>query len=319
MVFIAPPITNARLVQGPFIGSEAVAAGRISKYRLGRQFTAIHPDVYVLPGAELTLEQRAMAAWLWSRRNAVMAGLTASALHGARYVEDSQPIELIWANRRPPRGIRTYNDELRADEITEAGRWGLPTTTVERTVFDLGRRGALDEAVARLDALGNARRFAGPQVLQWAQSRHGGKRGLRQVETALGLHDAGAESPRETSLRLLIVRAGYPRPQTQIPVVSRDGRRRYYLDMGWEDLQLAVEYDGDHHRSDPAQFASDIIRSEDIAELGWTRIRVTKRHNTTEVLHRLSRAWPSTVHSDRLLRRNVDQSALSAPVRGPAA
>jgi hypothetical protein len=52
-----------------------------------------------------------------------------------------------------------------------------------------------------------------------------------------------AESPKETWLRLLLVRNGYPRPRTQIPVLSPDGRHWYYLDMGWEDRMLAVEYD----------------------------------------------------------------------------
>ena len=32
---------------------------------------------------------------------------------------------------------------------------------------------------------------------------------------------------------------------------------------------LAVEYDGEHHRADPAVFAYDIKRSEDLDELGW--------------------------------------------------
>jgi hypothetical protein len=80
-------------------------------------------------------------------------------------------------------------------------------------------------------------------------SRHRHTRGLRQLEAVLNLVDAGAESPKETWLRLLVIRAGYPRPRTQIPVLSPDGRRRYYLDMGWEDIMLALEYDGDHHRT----------------------------------------------------------------------
>ena len=69
-------------------------------------------------------------------------------------------------------------------------------------------------------------------------------RGLRQLGAALNLVDAGAESPRETALRLLLIGAGYPRPRTQIPVIGADGRRQYYLDMGWEGPMLAVG-DGD--------------------------------------------------------------------------
>jgi len=43
---------------------------------------------------------------------------------------------------------------------------------------------------------------------------------------------------------LLLIDAGFRRPVTQIPVV--DGWRLVrVLDMGWEDLKVAAEYDGD--------------------------------------------------------------------------
>lgn len=285
----------------PFLGSEAVAAGLATKYQLRNPrgpYIAMFPDVYTRRDAEMTIHHRAAAAWLWSHRGGVIAGLTASALHGAGYVDDAAPIELYWPNRRPPRGIRTHKGvELSPDEVTE--QRGLALTTVVRTAFDLGRRGNLGDAVARLDALGNASRFHVEDVRALAQQRHRGARGVRQLIRALDLHDPGAQSPKETWLRLLLIRNGYPRPATQIPVTSADGRRRYYLDMGWEERKLAVEYDGDHHRSDPMQFAHDIIRSEDLDELSWTTVRVAKRHQTAEVLQRVARAWAATVHSDR--------------------
>lgn len=291
------------------MGSEAVAAGLVRKHQLRSRFTAVFPDVYTYPDRELTLQHRAMAAWLWSRRAGVVAGLTASALHGARYVEDSWPIELISPGRRPPRGIMTHNVELGADETTV--RWRVPVTTPERTAFDVARRGELDDAVVRLDALGNATGLRAAAVGAVAQ-RHKGARGMRQLADALDLYDAGAQSPWETWLRLLLIREGFPRPQTQIPVTSADGRRRYYLDMGWEDLKLAVEYDGDQHRVDPVQFAHDIARAEDLDELGWARVRVVKRNSTADVLRRVSRAYDARVRSAREIERNRNLSAPSA-------
>ncbi|CDP89685.1 MULTISPECIES: endonuclease domain-containing protein [Mycolicibacterium] len=283
----------------PFLGSEAVAAGTVRKHELRNPrgpFVAVFPDVYTDRGREMTMHERATAAWLWSHRQGVIAGLSASALHGAQYVDDAHPVELIWSNRRPPRGIVTLKGTVDDDDVIV---WrGLPFTSLLRTAFDLGRRGPLDEAVARLDALGNATRLRADDAAAFA-SRHRGARGMRQLITALGLYDSGAQSPKETWLRLLLIRAGYPRPTTQIPVTSADGRRQYYLDMGWEDHKLAVEYDGDHHRKDPVQFANDIIRSEHLDELGWTRVRVAKRHSADDVLARVARVWAATVHSDR--------------------
>jgi very-short-patch-repair endonuclease len=81
-------------------------------------------------------------------------------------------------------------------------------------------------------------------------------------------------------------------------VLSPDGRRWYYLDMGWRDMLLAAEYDGEQHRTDPDQFAADILRSEDLDVLGWTRIRVVKANSSVDVLRRLDRAWRSKLRSD---------------------
>lgn len=297
-------------VQTPFIGSEAVATGRVRKHQLRSRFTAMFPDVYTdKSGDDLTTYHRATAAWLWSRRGGVIAGLTASKLHGAKYIDDSFPIELAWSSRRPPYGIVTHKVQLATDDVVVRG--GLPFTSVERTAFDIGRRGTLDESIARLDALGNATGFTADTARQFALG-HRGARGMRQLVEALDLYDPGAESPPETALRLLLIRAGYPRPATQIPVRSADGKRQYYLDMGWEKYKLAVEYDGDHHRKDPRQFAHDVLRSEDLDELRWTRIRVVKRHSESDVLARVARAWAATgepalaPHDERASRsRNI--------------
>jgi very-short-patch-repair endonuclease len=216
------------------------------------------------------------------------SGLAASAMHGAKWIDDDSPVELIWNNARSPNGVVTRDQLLLETEIQRLD--GLSVTTPQRTAFDLGRRGRLGDTVARLDALAAATGFKASDVADLARW-HRRARGLRQLEKALELMDAGAESPKETWLRLLIIRAGFPRPRTQIPVLSPDGRRWYFLDMGWEDIKLAAEYDGDHHRSDPVVFAYDIRRLDDLRERGWTIIRVAARHRSDDVIPRLRRAW----------------------------
>ncbi len=68
---------------------------------------------------------------------------------------------------------------------------------------------------------------------------HPGFRGVANVRAVLDLVDGGAESPQESRLRLLLVEAGLPRPETQI--VFRDLRIR--VDLGWRRWKVAVEYD----------------------------------------------------------------------------
>ena len=185
---------------------------------------------------------------------------------------------------------------MRADELGEID--GMRVTMPARTGFGLGRLRPLDMAVAHLDALGNATGLSAGEILRVAK-HHPGSRGLPRLSSVLGLYDPGAASPKETWLRLLVIRARYPPPRTQIPVRSPDGRRRYYLDMGWEEKMLALEYDGEQHRIDPYQYAYDIRRSEDLDVLGWTMLRVVKSNSSADILRRLDRAWRSNLLGDR--------------------
>ncbi|BBX68714.1 hypothetical protein MPSYJ_21750 [Mycolicibacterium psychrotolerans] len=265
------------------------------KHQLRARYRPLFPNVYVPDDVTPTLVQRATGAWLWSGREGVIAGAAAAALHGARWTPPDEAVELVWRNARPPTGIVTRRDRLDDDEVVRVG--GLPVTSVTRTAFDVGRLTRGDEAVSRLDALGNARRFDPRAVLELAD-RHAGSPGVQRLRDALARHDPGAESPRETWLRLLLVRTGYPRPRTQIPVYDDFGRARYYLDMGWDDAGVAVEYDGAHHR-ERAVFAEDILRAEFIAERGWNRVRVVAGQREAEILDRVARARSSGVRSDR--------------------
>ena len=276
------------MLSGPFIGTEAVSSGLLGKHHLRtRKYAAIFPGIYLSASTPTSFDDRAMAAWLWSRRQGVLAGFSASRLYGAQWLSDDLPIELAWTNARAPQGIRTSALTLHLGETVTLS--GIPVTSLARTAFDLARRRPLWKAVETLDALGAAAPFDPADVLAIAE-KHRGVRGLRQVPRALALHDPGAQSPKETWLRLLVMRAGFPRPQTQIPVPT--GAKTYYLDMGWPDLKIAIEYDGDHHRTDPVQFAKDIVRLEELAALGWTVIRIAAGTPREEILARLRRAWP---------------------------
>ena len=78
---------------GVIIGSEALAAGMVTRNDLRRRYTRMFPDVYGPP--KPTIRERARGAWLWSGRRGVIAGVAASALHWAKYVDDDVPIELL--------------------------------------------------------------------------------------------------------------------------------------------------------------------------------------------------------------------------------
>ena len=272
-----------------FIGSEAVASGAVTRYELQRWYRPIYPNVHVPRGSAPTLRDLTVGAWLWSRRNATIAGVAASALHGALWVDADVPVELIWNRPRPPNGIVTRNESLADDEITELA--GLPVTTLTRTAFDLGRHLSRAKAVARMDALAWASSFSIEDVMLLAK-RYQGARGVRRLREAMELVDFGAASPRETWLRLLFIDAGLPRPSTQIPVFDEYGRLVRVLDMGWEEFKVAAEYDGDQHQSSRPQYAKDVKGMRILARLGWHVVRVIREDHPREIIRH---AWDAMV------------------------
>ena len=128
----------------------------------------------------------------------------------------------------------------------------------------------------RIDSLLNATRCAPAEVKALA-ARYPGARGNRLLRSTLDLVDGGAESPQETRLRLLLIRNGFPRPVTQIPVTDKHGRVIRRIDMGWPQHLVGIEYDGGHHWTDPDAHAADITRLEFLAARGWLIIRVSSR------------------------------------------
>jgi hypothetical protein len=271
----------------PFIGREELDAGRLTRHELRTRFVAVYPGVYVATGAQLTARDRAVAAWLWSKRRGILAGRSAAAMHGTKWLDQRAPAEILHDNRHSPRGIRTWADAIDDGDVMTID--GIPVTTPARTAFDMACRYPLGKAVAAVDALANATRLKVVDIEMLAD-RDRGRRGLPHARRVLELVDPGAESPKETWLRLLVIRNGFPPPTTQIPVHDDYGMLVAVLDMGWEDMKLALDYEGEHHRN-PIRFNKDIRRHDAVTQLGWIDIRVTSLDTEAVIIGRLTTEW----------------------------
>jgi len=269
-----------------FIGSEEVAAGRMTRYELQRGYTAIYRGIYARKNADLSLRDRAIAAWLASGRKGVVAGVAAAALHGAPWVDPTVPIELVGVRIRSQSGLVPRADRIADDEIIRVS--GLPVTSRVRTAFDMGRHLDRIDALARLDALMWNQKFSRADVRALGD-RYPRAPGLRRLFELLPLVDGGAESPRESRIRLLLLDAGFPQPETQIPVLQ-GSYPVAFLDMGWREHMVAVEYDGDHHRKDRRQYVKDIARLRMLEALGWIVIRVIAEDKGRDVIVRVEEA-----------------------------
>lgn len=256
----------------PFKGSVAVREGRLSRHQLAYGFDRIHRDVYIRKNVVVDAIVRATAAHVLTGGNSVACGLSAAALHGAKWVDPAEPAEVIWLGRkRPLDGLRIRYDTVPDSEITKVG--GVLVTTVPRTMFDLARRLPRLQALQVLDSLANATGMSVDGACTLAP-KYGGLRGVARVRTILGMVDAGAESPQETRTRLLLLDAGLPAPSTQIRVADSTGRVFARCDLGWPEWKVVVEYDGAQHWTSEKQRTWDIDRYELLERAGWLVVRV---------------------------------------------
>jgi hypothetical protein len=256
----------------PFIAAEVLALRVISERAMRASYTHVYPGVYVPKGTTLTATQRAVAAWLWSKRAGMVSGQSAAALLGARWVDGAAAAELIHTNRKPPEGIVVREETLAAAEKVVIG--GIAVTSPARTGFDIGRY-TVDrlKAVQRIDALMNATGVK-PLHIEAVAAAHPGVRGLRRLHRVLPLVDGGAESPQETAARLALIDAGLPAPTTQYVIRGEYGEFIGRVDMAYEDVKVAIEYDGEQHWTDAAVRQRDIDKGVAYVELGWNVIRL---------------------------------------------
>ncbi|GAB2724182.1 hypothetical protein ACX801_14800 [Arthrobacter bambusae] len=180
--------------------------------------------------------------------------------------------------------VVVHRMKLYADEVTTVD--GVPVTTVERTWLDMAEILTMDELVVMGDSCVRIPRveFEGRDAplctlgdLQRMIDRHKGKRGLRKAKIAIQLIRIGSDSPQESLLRLAIVRAGLPEPALNVPVEAEDGGRFLQPDLSYKKYKIGIEYEGEGHGNE-AQVVRDISRSERYEALGWTEVRISKRH-----------------------------------------
>ena len=250
----------------PFLGSQALTHGVVTRSELRTRYRAVFRDVYVPKDAELTARAKARAAWLST--GATLAGMSAAAVLGTKWLDAAAPAEIVRTDRHGQRSILVRSYELPDEEVCTVA--GMRVTTAARTAFDIGRGLPVAKAVPVLDALLNATGIKPADVLTVA-NRHRRARGIRRLREALELADGGAESPQETRVRLLLVAAGLPKPETQIEF--RDLHIR--VDMGWREWKVAVEYDGIQHWENRYQRSWDIERIALLEAAGWIVVRIS--------------------------------------------
>lgn len=177
---------------------------------------------------------------------------------------------------QPPRvaGVHGHRPRPRDQRIDTV--FGLPVLSPAAAwAQQLGRWTHDDLVIAADRIVTPRRRLATIEELRDEAAR---ARRLSAVDAVLADVRLGSESPRESQLRLLMLRAGLPEPELAYEVFSDAGGFIARLDMAYPRYRVAVEYDGRQHGADVAQFQRDADRWHEVDAVGWRLMRVLNHH-----------------------------------------
>lgn len=237
---------------------------------------------------------RALAVQHRTRIDLCFSHETAALLWGLPVLRPSGRVHVIQPGRPTVRGadhlVRHHGALPRAQvvQITD-----LPVTSLERTVLDCACSLPADRGLVLADAA--LRRGADLELLGGLLAARAGRRGVRRARLVLDAADARSESAGESLTRWAVIRAGLPRPELQVPVDTGRGRR--YIDLGWPDRRVGVEFDGYVKYSGGGSSAAAVLfeekrRQDALDEEGWRLVRVTWQdlRDPVLVVERIGRA-----------------------------
>lgn len=257
-----------------FRGRDAVAAGLLTEKQLrSPSLQRIVRGVYADAGMPVNHGTRCSAAAMILPDRVALTGHSAAWMFGVRLADTSDPVTVACppdVHIKGVQGVTTHRTRVQeSDLIAHAG---ILLTSPVRLAWDIATQSDATRAVTFLDALTHA----GVLELIDLEKRIVDSCGVwrvTRVREAIRQVDARSESPQETRLRLLIVRAGLPRPHVQYEIRD-NGQFVARVDLAWPDMRVAVEYDGAHH-ADVMQMRRDRRRLNRLVHAGWTVIHAT--------------------------------------------
>lgn len=293
-----------RMYPSLFKTSEAESLG-ISKHRLlhDPRFRAVIDGIH---RDELKLVEHPTPSWAddaWMNeslklRAMTMAvpGIAAGGASAARLFGLPLPRRLIDSHLHlvtfdPGRKVSRKGISLRRHNLAEGDYWlGMPMHSPVGVFLDLSAVLTRDELVALGDSI--VGRWHGPPLcsLEFLRTKIAERRYLRnrkRVEAAMSLVRESVDSPQETDLRLWAINCGLPELVVHPPVRCPLLNRIVEPDLGYPHAKLALEYEGDHHRTSRSQWNSDITRDEALRQQGWEVLKVISQTNRIRLEHKI--------------------------------
>jgi very-short-patch-repair endonuclease len=300
----------------PFTRGQALAGGLTDAQLRSRRFRQLFHGVYIRAEVVMTPLLWIYAALLVSPRDAVISHQTALRLYGLA-VGDLFPLHISTRTRTHARrqNIRPHQ---RLAPIATRETQGLPVTAPLRTLVDIATKVTSVQLIQAAEHMIHHGLVTLDGLTEYALERH--LDGVQRVRRVLGWIREGVESPRESTLRLMIVFARLPEPRCNLTIRDAHGRFLARGDLVYPEHLVLVEYDGWYHERDAQQRQSDLHRRERLEAAGWRVIVVTSRDLT------MPRVVVRRVHEALVERRYTGHKPTFSvmwstwfPTRGPAA
>jgi hypothetical protein len=275
----APP-RDPRLPDHPFRTRDAATLGVGRAHLRTTAFDAPFAGVRVAAGGAATVRERCRALLPLLDDGVVFSHSTALRLLDVEvpwmFAEDDR-IHVVTRRQedrvlRP--GVVAHRTRQTFLEVAQLGE--LPVTTAAQTFVHVGcELRTPDDVVVLGDAvLRRDRDLTTIAELTDVAARTHKVKGIAQVREQLVRVRAGTDSSMETRTRLALVAGGLPCPLVNQVVRDPSGAYVKRVDLVYPRLRIAIEYDGDQHRTDQAQWREDVRARRRLEELGWTVIVV---------------------------------------------
>ena len=249
-------------------------------HRLATQrWESAHLNAYRLAGSTETWTGRLLAACWAGGFRAVASHRSAAALYelaGGR--QDVSEITCPRWRRARHAGVEVHETKA-LDPIDMTVVDGIPVTTPERTLFDLGA--VCGPLVVRM-AFDKARRvglvtYESTELALRCLARRGrpGSRTLRAVLASRNPAQAPSESEMETLMLDVIECHGLPAPVPQYEVYDSSGRFVARADAAYPDARIAIEYQSYQEHAGPEPLVRDSRRRNALKVIHWDTIEAT--------------------------------------------
>jgi very-short-patch-repair endonuclease len=297
--------------EGAVTAAELLARGasrdQLRRWAHAGRITSVAHGVYVptewlesLADNPRRLHAVALGALIRRNPGLVVSHESAAYLHGVDLLPPAgtavPPLTLTRRAKEPGRaqvqGALVRAATLPDDHVTSA--FGVPVTTVARTIMDIARASGFMEGVVAADSALHSHVVVKVEFAVILE-KCGQWPGVVRARRVLGFADGRAESALESVARVRFAEFGIPPPNLQVNIQGKQGFIGR-VDFCWHEYRTIAEADGamKYDSQGRERARAQLARDEKFHDEGWGTFHFTWReifHEPAPAIGRLRRAF----------------------------